>query len=81
MTNNKKYYGIRLPFTAKDDENFFIDIVEQFLNGWFEHSFDKISECAVRWCRMLHKIDKAKINFTGIFKFAERDISICHKSE
>ena len=26
MTNNKKYYGIRLPFTAKDDENFFIDI-------------------------------------------------------
>jgi phage baseplate assembly protein W len=25
MANNRKYYGIRFPFTAKDDENFFVD--------------------------------------------------------
>lgn len=25
MTNNRKYYGIRFPFTAKDNEKFYID--------------------------------------------------------
>lgn len=26
MADNKKYFGIRFPFTAKEDEKFFIDI-------------------------------------------------------
>ena len=64
-----------------DGKDMVVDIAEQFLNGWFEHRFDKISERAVRRCRMLHEIHKAKIDFTAIFKFAERNISICHKSE
>ncbi len=25
MANNRKYYGIRFPFTAKDDEKFYVD--------------------------------------------------------
>lgn len=26
MANNRKYYGLRLPFTAKDDEKFYVDM-------------------------------------------------------
>lgn len=25
MANNRKYYGLRFPFTAKDDEKFYVD--------------------------------------------------------
>ena len=62
-------------------KDFPVNVIEDLFDGISEHFIDKVTECSVRRCFMIHKIHEAEVDLTIVLQLTKRDIPIRHKSE